>query len=106
MYFVREEFTRCVKIGQTKVGPSERMAALQIGCPSELTMHCAVLGPEWLESALHRICAPWRRRGEWFDDCPRMDAVIEVYQRHDGKRIPRSLEDATKSAYSYEDLMV
>lgn len=75
-YVIGAEGSPLVKIGRTTGRPEQRLAALQTGQPSTLSLlwHCE--GDH--ETALHRKFAAHRVRGEWFDLTPLGDPAEVV----------------------------
>ncbi|WP_030674870.1 GIY-YIG nuclease family protein [Streptomyces cellulosae] len=76
--------------GPWKVGMStdvrKRLATLQTGSPEPLRVYWATPGGRDLESRLHRVLAPWRKHGEWFDLGPDPDRFIWNAQDHAERR--------------------
>ncbi|WP_175556339.1 GIY-YIG nuclease family protein [Methylobacterium sp. yr668] len=68
-----------VKIGWAVSSPLERLAALQIRCPEDLTLFGSCPGSISEERALHRKFAQHRIRGEWFW---MRDEVAEWVEQH------------------------
>lgn len=72
-------------LGRMKVGrgdkPSDRLAELQIGSPTELTIHSTYEVPArvagWIERHAHRLLQSSRTHGEWFQ-CRSQTAVSAV----------------------------
>ena len=65
----RVYFIRCneyVKIGVTCLPPDDRLKALQIGNPYELSIELLVDGGHDVEGELHDMFSAARVRGEWF----------------------------------------
>lgn len=69
IYLIAVAGTSHVKVGFTAGKASERLCALQVGCPYELTVIACLRGSRNTEQALHSALNRWGRhlRGEWFD---------------------------------------
>ena len=70
IYFIQDSSTLLIKIGFTDGAASDRLKALQTGCPSGLVLLCAIEGDKAAESRLHAKLASARDRGEWFRPTP------------------------------------
>ncbi|MFH8581595.1 GIY-YIG nuclease family protein [Streptomyces zaomyceticus] len=79
VYMIGEEGSTVVKIGKAN-NPAGRLASLQTGNPTPLTVMCAHEGGHPLENHLHTVFAPYRVRGEWFDLAPLGDPVAAMQQ--------------------------
>ena len=75
-YLLGIEDSHLVKIGHTTVSPKSRMAALQTGLPTQLSLLWSCEGD--FESDLHVHFAAYRVRGEWFDLTPLGDPIDVV----------------------------
>lgn len=66
VYFARAEDLNVVKIGRSKNVP-QRLLLLGSACPATLSL-VATRGETkvFSESAVHRVCASRRKKGEWF----------------------------------------
>ena len=42
-----------------------------------LTLIASFGGTEKMERQIHKLCALWRIRGEWFADCPEVMAILD-----------------------------
>lgn len=77
VYFVLNEETSMVKIGWTKCLES-RLASLQTGSSSRLTVLATMPGGRRDESRLHKRFAHLRSRGEWFSHEGELAAFIDT----------------------------
>ena len=82
-------FIEGIGTGQTTIGksiqPGRRVAQLQTGNPASLRLLANVQAEE---RDLHRFFAPFRLQGEWFENNPALDAMIEHCRQH-GSLPPR-----------------
>lgn len=67
IYLMRAGNTPLYKIGFTRRDVQERRAALQTGNPLALEVVTTWPGTMEDEARLHRLLAPYRREGEWFE---------------------------------------
>lgn len=65
VYFLEGE--SCIKIGFS-ANPEARIKHLQTASSGAIKLLGTIAGERWAEKALHKRLAPYRRRGEWFDD--------------------------------------
>lgn len=81
VYVVRSEELDRYKIGFSISDPKYRVAALQTGCPTQLTLVAAIpnCSPA-IERELHRRFEPSRLHGEWFSGTPELMAFIEAHR--------------------------
>ena len=81
IYFIRAEMT--VKIGYVANRDSlpDRLASLQVGCPSMLAVLGVTEGSRQREQDLHHQFSEDRFRGEWFHLSPRIIDFIETQCR-------------------------
>jgi len=90
-----------VKIGRTRTGVHNRLAALQTGSPVELTVYGWVQDEGRLERALHDTFEPLRLHGEWFFlEYKLLDLVSHIHGYTDGLRCADNDEfwDAVRDA--------
>lgn len=68
VYIVHAVGTDRYKIGYTDDHPEDRLRRLQTGSPYQLQLRLSVPcpAPSDVESELHALYAPTRKRGEWF----------------------------------------
>ena len=84
VYFVASpEQPDLVKIGRTRGVPSGRLRELQSGCPVPLVLLAAFPAVSERDLAeaevgLHRLFAPERKHGEWFERSCHVDGAIEA----------------------------
>lgn len=64
IYFVTTN--EAVKVGYTARPLAHRLCQMQVGCPQELTVLCAIPGTRALEKLLHARLLRFHLRGEWF----------------------------------------
>jgi hypothetical protein len=69
------EADRFIKFGRA-ANVGKRLAELETGCPFDLTILAAADWPNGAETAIHRLLANHRQRGEWFKDCPEARQII------------------------------
>lgn len=67
------------KIGYSK-NPYERLADLQVGSPSPLTLVAIVAGTRSDEKRLHIAFEESRHHGEWFKKTKELDKLIEAHK--------------------------
>lgn len=90
IYFIQSENTRHIKIGYTHKNVWARLAGLQTGNPSALTVLGVAVGDVAQELSLHnRFRKAWHR-GEWFHCVPEL---LEFIERHTFMPPPASDED-------------
>jgi Meiotically up-regulated gene 113 len=74
-----------VKIGTTTKKVTERITSINSHLAKPLQVIGFIDGGHPLEHAIHKYCARWRIRGEWFHDCPEIrkeiDRIIAVGPR-------------------------
>lgn len=75
VYFIQCQETKRVKIGLSQ-NVDDRLAALQLGCPTELRLLVAIPGSRKFEAFFHQEFADCRLHGEWFEYTPRLQAQI------------------------------
>jgi hypothetical protein len=75
-YFIIAPELNRVKIGRSSSNVWARLEALQIGCPCDLHIECAVNAG--VESQCHRAFEDERVRGEWFDVSPRLRRFMDL----------------------------
>lgn len=81
IYFIQSEHGGPVKVGRAD-DLAKRLVGLQTGRPDKLVVIAAAPGTRENESAMHRLLAPWRERGEWFSpSAPVMAAAALVNER-------------------------
>jgi hypothetical protein len=66
IYFAQDAVTNLIKIGHTGRSPKERVALLQTGSASPLSLLGWMVGGRDEEHALHARFAAHHARGEWF----------------------------------------
>lgn len=78
VYFIRFGKSGPIKIGQTNHDPRGRLRSIQVHCPERLHILGIIVNPpeEWSEGALHRMFAPLRIAGEWFDSSVELEEFI------------------------------
>ena len=74
VYFIRDG--NYIKIG-ISVDPWKRLASFQTSHHNELEMLAIMPGGADVEAGLHRSFAEYSKRGEWFEDNPKLRAFIE-----------------------------
>jgi hypothetical protein len=97
IYAIQEGTRGPIKIGY---GDAEaRLKALKVGNPRELTIILDWPGGRAEEQAIHAKLAPYRIRGEWFQDCR---AVMEVLLAYGGDptNLPKELHEALDRKYN------
>lgn len=69
VYVINAVGTDLYKIGLTRRPLTERIAQLQTACPYDLELAFAIKAKraDSLEREIQRFCAPWHRRGEWYE---------------------------------------
>lgn len=77
IYFVRAGEDGPVKIGFTHGAPSDRIAALQTGCPYPIVYLGAIWGTQVEERQLHRRFINHWISGEWF--APHAEVLLHIY---------------------------
>lgn len=78
VYFILcESEPSFIKIGYSYKAEN-RLQQLALWCPFRLTRLAVTPGDKTLEVALHRAFEAQRVRGEWFNDCPEIRAVVEM----------------------------
>lgn len=87
-------FATAREIGLVKIGyaadPERRLKVLQTGCPSKMTIEATIEGDQKFEAELHRLFAPHRKTGEWFDLAPAIEMAIHWIRS--GADIPDDVE--------------
>lgn len=78
VYFIRDEETGLIKIGQSKQ-PKTRQISLQRQVKGKLNILCTIEDDLPLELRLHQRFASLRRRGEWFEANPELMSYIEEH---------------------------
>lgn len=71
LYLIKHPVTGHLKIGFSK-NLSARLAQLQCNIPLKLIVLHTKAGTQKEESALHRLFAKQRTKGEWFEDTPEL----------------------------------
>lgn len=74
VYFVTDG--EAIKIGKAN-NPRSRLSGLQTSHHKDLAILALTPGDETLERELHRAFHVRRLRGEWFEDCPEIRALID-----------------------------
>jgi hypothetical protein len=73
-------FITAREVGRVKIGcgydPWDRLERLKTGSPVELALEAVIDGSYDEERELHRQFAGHRIRGEWFNLCPEIEALI------------------------------
>lgn len=77
VYFVRSGDTGPIKIGYTERPIGQRLADLQTGCPTKLSVLKTVAAQKEHEIELHRRFYASRLHGEWFEATHELLAYIE-----------------------------
>ena len=93
IYFIREEGSNYVKIGQTRM-PGDRLKELQISNPRELRVVKLFEAPSQAESILHAMFREERVRGEWF----KMSSRLSAFMNEDEYDIIEAIKVAKKVA--------
>lgn len=78
MYFIHNPVTRMIKIG-ISVEVVSRMMALEAACGCELILLGFNYGGRGAEYWFHQHFRPSRRKGEWFDESPKLFAIAEDF---------------------------
>lgn len=65
VYFIQAIDSGIIKIGQT-TDIGKRLAALQTGCPEQLTVLKTMPGDKSIERLLHKKFSAANKQGEWF----------------------------------------
>lgn len=87
VYLVENETDGLFKIGMTRKDPGERVAELQTGNPSRLTLKASYQTdyPYRLESMLHRLFSSKKVMNEWYrldeDEADRFISTCETQER-------------------------
>ncbi|WP_454629627.1 GIY-YIG nuclease family protein [Bradyrhizobium cenepequi] len=66
VYFAQAGDGGPIKIGFTSADPSDRIAALQTGCPTRISLLGYLVGSKRDEAGLHRRFSHLHQSGEWF----------------------------------------
>jgi hypothetical protein len=77
VYFIQAVTGGPIKIGWS-LRPVDRVRDLQGAHPHELTIVTMFRGSVAMERRLHRKFADFRLLGEWFEDCPEIQAEINA----------------------------
>jgi len=86
IYFIQAVESKRIKIGFTngdsysarKNAAKQRLNALQVGSPEELTLLFTIEGSQSEEGALHKRFSTHRVRGEWFECRDELRAFVEA----------------------------
>ena len=81
VYFITSRDLGMVKIGYAK-NAQERFHLVQVHCPVELKLERVLEGSLEKEAELHERFADCRRRGEWFEITPALDAFMATLPKH------------------------
>jgi superfamily I DNA/RNA helicase len=85
IYFVQESPPDGpVKIGFTRRRVRERLAEGQTFAAGQLTLLVETFGSIEDETRLHRLFAPYRIRGEWFEYAPAIRELVSYLAFEDG----------------------
>lgn len=75
VYFIQSVDGGPIKVGSS-ADPSARLRDMQVGRADELKILGEMPGGQKTERRLHRLLAPTKIRGEWFDPSPALDVLI------------------------------
>lgn len=82
IYAIRAAGTDFIKFGSA-ADVQQRLSTLQTGCPLELEIVAICHGSTPEEAYIHHVLmtkAKAHQRGEWFKDCPEVQAIIKDMQ--------------------------
>ena len=99
VYFIRAEGTDLVKIGVTN-DPARRLAMLQTGSPTKLTLWFVILGNREREVEIHEQFSGARKFGEWFQISPEINDAIDALRSKHSVKI--SLKSKRPPATAFE----
>lgn len=87
IYFIQSELGGPIKIGRA-TDLAKRLVGLATGRPDTLTVLASFSGTVADERTLHSRLAPYRAKGEWFQDCPEVLAVVSYAAEHGATVMP------------------
>lgn len=75
VYFIKGDGR--IKIGTTSCPVRQRLQALAANTPEDLNLIGTIPGGRFLEKAIHRRCAAWHMKNEWFRDTSDLRSLIK-----------------------------
>ena len=78
IYFVSCPDVKAIKIGYSRSDPRLRAGVLQLQSPHEMMLLGVIDGDMDAERSIHQSLADFKIRGEWFQDCDAVRAMLAM----------------------------